>query len=84
MTRAMTQPRNPDALITIAVYANDWQAHIAKNLLEEAGIPCIIDNGVMSSIYPLGFSDVGSLRLKVRQADAPQARHILAGADING
>ena len=55
-------------LVTLNVYNSDVDAHIAKGLLESNGIKCIIDNEIMSSIYPIPFSTIGQVRLMVCSA----------------
>lgn len=65
-------------LVTLNVYNSDVDAHIAKGLLESNGIKCIIDNEIMSSIYPIPFSTIGQVRLMVLQRDENMAREILA------
>lgn len=64
-------------LVTLNVYNSDAEAHIAKGLLESNGIRCIIDNEIMSSIYPIPFSTIGQVRLMVLQRDENLAREIL-------
>ena len=65
-------------LVTLNVYNSDAEAHIAKGLLEANGIRCIIDNEIMSSIYPIPFSTIGQVRLMVLQRDENIARELLA------
>lgn len=65
-------------LVTLNVYNSDAEAYIAKGLLESNGIRCIIDNEIMSSIYPIPFSTIGQVRLMVLQRDENLAREILA------
>jgi hypothetical protein len=60
------------------VYNSDAEAYIAKGLLESNGIKCIVDNEIMSTIYPIPFSTIGQVRLMVLQRDENMAREILA------
>ncbi|ROT11524.1 DUF2007 domain-containing protein [Muribaculaceae bacterium Isolate-104 (HZI)] len=69
---------NPDcALVTLEVYDHDWQAHIAKGVLDEAGIPSIINNEIFGSVYPIGFNSIGGIALKVRGCDVAAAQKLL-------
>ncbi|MBR5551402.1 MAG: DUF2007 domain-containing protein [Muribaculaceae bacterium] len=65
-------------LVTLNVYNSDAEAYIAKGLLESNGIKCIVDNEIMSTIYPIPFSTIGQVRLMVLQRDENMAREILA------
>ena len=65
-------------LVTLNVYNSDAEAYIAKGLLESNGIKCIIDNEIMSTIYPIPFSTIGQVRLMVLQRDENIARELLA------
>ena len=65
-------------LVTLKVYNSDAEAYIAKGLLESNGIKCIVDNEIMSTIYPIPFSTIGQVRLMVLQRDENMAREILA------
>lgn len=65
-------------LVTLNVYNSDAEAYIAKGLLESNGIKCIVDNEIMSSIYPIPFSTIGQVRLMVLQRDENIARELLA------
>ena len=62
-----------DELVTLAQYPHDWQAHIAKGRLDDAGIPCIINNEVFSGIYPIGFNSIGAITVLVRRRDLEEA-----------
>lgn len=53
------------------------QAHIAKGVLATNGIVAIVDNEIMSSVYPITISPLGAIRLMVRKCDLDAARKIL-------
>lgn len=53
------------------------QAHIAKGVLAANGIDAIIDNEIMSTVYPITISPLGAIRLMIRRADLHIAREIL-------
>lgn len=69
--------RDDMKLVVIREFANDYEAHIAKGVLESNGIACIINNEIMSSVYPLALTSIGYIKLLVRQEDATQANKIL-------
>lgn len=69
-------------LVVVASYSFDWQAHIAKGLLEEEGIACVIDNEIFNSIYPLGFNTIGGVNVRVFRRDLPRAKAILTNSKI--
>jgi hypothetical protein len=68
---------NQSKLIVLREYWNDVEAHIAKGVLETNGIPCIINNEIMSSIYPLSHTSFGAIKLLVRSEDAELAEQLL-------
>ena len=68
---------NPERLITLREYASGVDASMARNLLENAGIPCMLTNETFSSIYPLTHTSIGSIRLLVFERDAKAAAQIL-------
>ncbi len=65
-----------DELVTLAEYPHDWQAHIAKGILDDAGIPCIINNELFGGIYPIGFNSIGAITVSVRRRDLEEARRL--------
>lgn len=68
---------NGTKLVVIREYANDYEAHIAKGVLENNGIMSIINNEIMSSVYTLTLNSIGYIKLLVRQEDEAQANMIL-------
>lgn len=67
-----------EPLVLAHSFDYDWQAHIAKSLLEEHGIRSIIDNEMMGTILPLGFNSIGGFRLMVFRSDLEEARRLIA------
>lgn len=67
-----------DEIVLLHVFASDADAHIVQGILQEHGIPTIIDNEIFSRIYPLPFSSVGGLRMMVRDCDYQQAMELLS------
>lgn len=67
--------------VIIREYATDVEAHLAKGALESNGVICVINNEIMSSVYPMAFSALGFVKLLVRQEDEALANEILAEVD---
>lgn len=63
--------------VVLNTYSTDWEAHIAKGALEDAGIPVVIQNEEFSSIYPIGFNTLGGLPLLVPADMLEKAKQIL-------
>lgn len=66
-----------DDLILLNTYYSDADAYIAKGVLETNGIPCIINNEIMSSVYPLTVTPLGGIRLLIFRRDLEAARELL-------
>ncbi len=62
-------------LSVVGIYNEDWQAHIALAELAENGIEAIINNEIMSTVYPIGA--MGGIRILVREEDAEVAARLL-------
>ncbi len=67
--------------VIIREYATDFEAHVAKGVLESNGVICVINNEIMSSVYPMAFSSLGFVKLLVRQEDETLANEMLAEVD---
>ncbi len=52
-------------------------AYLEKGLLETNGVKCIIENEIMSSVYPITHTSLGSIRLLLRESDKEKADIIL-------
>lgn len=64
--------------VVAKVFSTDWEAHIAQGVLAEHGIRSAIDNEVFGSILPIGFNDIGGIRLIVMADDLERAQELLA------
>lgn len=62
-------------MITIATYDNAAEAYIAKGLLENCGIRCMVCNDNVAIALPLQ----GAIELQVHAEDSEKARQILEG-----
>lgn len=62
---------------TVGVYLYRYQAEMAKGLLDEQGIPAVIQLDDVSGLHPqLNFTN-NRIHLKVRADDADRAREII-------
>lgn len=68
---------NNDSLVLARIYTSDWEAHLAQGMLEEHGIPSVLDNEIMNTTLPFGFN---SIRLMVFGRDHDKAMGILDSA----
>lgn len=64
-------------LVLLNEYYSDAEAYIAKGVLETNGIPCVINNEIMSSVYPITVTTLGAIRLMVFERDLDTARELL-------
>lgn len=69
-----------DKLVVFGEYANEAEASIVKGVLETNGVPCIITNGLLSSLLPMAPLRAGLVRLMVFDFDLELARKIMASA----
>ncbi len=64
-----------EKLVTVGKYLEPAEAHMAKGLLESAGIECFLQGENANSMNSLAFW----VWLRVRHADENAAREMLAG-----
>lgn len=64
-------------LVVFGTYYNDADAYIAKGVLETNGVPCIINNEIMSTVYPITVTSLGEIKLLVFRRDLELARRIM-------
>lgn len=62
-------------------FYNDVEAYILKGVLETNGIPCVINNELMSTVYPLPVSDVGSINVLIPADMVKLAEEIMRSSD---
>jgi ribonuclease-3 len=55
------------------------EASIVRGLLETHGIPAVVASDVPHNVFPLSVSDLGEVRLSVRESDADEARRVIDG-----
>ncbi len=79
----MKSTENNNAIVLCRSFYDDIAANLAAVALRDHDIPCTIDNQVFSSVYPLGMSALGALRLMVFKKDLEKAREIIASLHID-
>lgn len=71
---------SPDDIILLQTFISDADAYIAKGVLETNGIPCIINNEIISNVYPVTLTPWGGIKLLIFRRDLELARQLL-GSD---
>ncbi|SNT07191.1 Putative signal transducing protein [Granulicella rosea] len=64
-----------EELVTVGKYLEPADAHMAKGLLDSAGIECFLQGEQANSLLASAFR----VRLRVRHADEDAAKEMLAG-----
>lgn len=64
-------------LVVFGTYYSDADAYIAKGVLETNGVPCIINNEIMSTVYPITVTSLGEIKMLVFRRDLELARRIM-------
>lgn len=80
----MNKSDNDDRLVVFNSYVNDADAYIAKGVLETNGVPCIINNEIFSSVYPVGLPPWGSIKLLIFRRDMEKAIRIMKSKPLPG
>ena len=55
--------KDQEKLVNICTYSTPVEASMARDILESAGIPCMLTNETFSSIYPIGHTSLGGIQL---------------------
>jgi len=66
-----------DALVTVARYATQGDARLAKTQLEAADIPCLLANEEQAGLAPMFDASRGGAQLKVPADRADEAQAVL-------
>ena len=69
-----------EEIVTVATYSHDWEAQIAKNLLEENGVRAFIANQNSAGALE-GLSALVEVELQVAAADAQRATELLSATE---
>ncbi|MCB9245276.1 MAG: DUF2007 domain-containing protein [Flavobacteriales bacterium] len=59
-------------------YFQSYEAHLAKNVLEAAGIECVLLNEISTQVYNFFNPGGGGIVLKVRSEDLQTAQELLS------
>ena len=62
-------------------YSSEAEASLAKGMLENYGITCVVNNGVIASVYPM-TATWASIEIMVPKAQAERARAILDRREV--
>lgn len=68
----------PENFVTVATYLSSVEASLARNRLEEAGIPAFLSGEEMVDMAWVLGNAVGGIKLQVPETDLEQARAALA------
>jgi len=71
---------NNEKIITIHNFNYANEAMIVRGRLESEGIPCFIQNELISQVAPFYSNAFGGVKLQVNESDVPQALEILKEA----
>lgn len=66
-----------DNIIIFRTFYDPMLAHIIRTRLEDNGIPCTIDDSMMS-VYPIYSNALGGIKLRILEGDKEKAEAILA------
>lgn len=76
MTRKDKKEAILDELVVLDKLTDVAEAYIIKGMLETNGIPCVVDGGVLSSVYPANL-DFSMVIVRVRRRDLLMAESLL-------
>lgn len=68
-------------LETVARFPHAVQADLAVTVLEDAGIPCVVQGRERTALTPFYNSAESGVAIQVPEAAAEEARALLAGLD---
>jgi hypothetical protein len=66
-----------DRVVVLTSFLHPADAHLARSMLEEAGIECMLADENISSIRPSYARLAGGVKLMVRESDAEAAAEVL-------
>lgn len=69
--------KDQEKLVTVREYSTNVEASMARDILENEGISCMLTNETFSGIYPIGHTSLGGIQLLVFEKDAEAANQIL-------
>lgn len=69
--------------ITVRTFTYPHEAHMAKDKLEATGMEVILQNEISAQIYGFESSDLGGIKLQVKEEDAENALYLLNDSGPN-
>ena len=72
-----------DDLVVFGRYYSDADAYMVKGVLETNGVPCIINNEIMSSVYPITVTSLGEIKVLVFRRDLELAHKIMRSKPVD-
>lgn len=69
--------KDQEKLVTIREFSTNVEASMARDILENEGISCMLTNETFSGIYPIGHTSLGGIQLLVFEDDVEAANRIL-------
>ena len=69
--------KDQEKLVTIREFLTNVEASMARDILENEGISCMLTNETFSGIYPIGHTSLGGIQLLVFEDDVEAANRIL-------
>lgn len=69
--------KDQEKLVTVREYSTNVEASMARDILENEGISCMLTNETFSGIYPIGHTSLGGIQLLVFEKDVEAANRIL-------
>ena len=74
--------KNEEEIIVIATYQTTVEAHLAKGLLEESGIPALLKDETVTQLYPMFNSPFGGIKLCIMKKDEERAIQLLSDNEL--
>jgi hypothetical protein len=71
---------DPEQFVTVAKYIDPVEAHMARGVLESAGLECFLQGENANNLLGVAFR----ARLLVHRRDEAAAKELLAGGDASG
>jgi len=78
----MRNMKSEEEIIVIAVYETLVEAHFAKELLEESGIPAFFKDENVTQLYPMFNYTIGGVKLCIMKKDEERAIEVLNNNEL--
>lgn len=74
---AVLDPTPPPRMRTLARYFSPQKAHLVRGLLEDEGVPCVLNNELFSAVDGPVAVATGGIAVQVRESDLARSVGIL-------